>query len=1014
MASNKFHTTLKQHENAKRRHKHSGKKLTTTGIQHAERKALYNMRWGWPHKSAVDPQWWVERQAKDPYLYHKTETGPAQSILNEGLYPYDENETGTDYTDELVPRPGHVYLARHHKLDAVAGGKGTTLRIDTRMLDPQRLTADEDAYAFGDDLTSTAQHNPPRAFWSNAMKRVLPEEICGRYQNLNPYTHPQWTQVARQELAESGEQTWPHYGAWANDVLNHPEHTQISYDKHGTVAYQGHIPPEAITVENPGNLDTADNPEWYDRSLQTVSAADPDWLNAYMERNGPYLYHGTDPEVVDKIAQEGLYPHDHGNDLESQGVCQSCGMNGFNPDDPICYGCGAVNVQPAPPSRSQWAGQYLEPRSGHVYMGTYNKANIYTKTPYAPMLRIDMRKLDPTRMNADEDHFAQGNIHSNQWWDVPAVRNIWDNDPPPGPYDGEESLGRWADDLNLGNDPEETHHSLGNGGSIAYKGIVPPEAIEVDRVPRGVGSHPRADTGWKAPDLSLEQTFAKTAADQSDVDNRVIQDPNELHIGMDIPLHACKAIFRWARDQQWPEGTELEQPGDYHITLLYTPEGHDEHENAWWIKHLEHAHAKISGIDSFSAQDKGFAIVLRLDSPEIEEHAVNLQARAEQMGLPVTHFPGGYKPHITIAYSPAKANIKDFPPLAIDVGPSSVSPPRKASAAPEPPNLREGSPSKQCGNCLMFTGRKCWGYGDWPVDKNDVCDSWSKETHAAYSPDETKALDQLSLSSVAHNLHYRFEQGTDSSDIVTYAQRLLKMIGYQPDQLTTQAAIQSWQQMYPQDVLNDYDISPESASQISAATYPPPGGTHQCPQCGHGMIPNGWRGWTGVDPEGANVAPYGWSCPSCGSDLKPVEGRPVRLARTNQLYHWLEAHELDNWMDPAHTGPGHTYLTETGDDPNMEWNDDIPRFHHPVRLTVDANQLDPELFDKGYSGWLGNHLYNGVIPPSAVADVKSFKRPEGWDNTNVEPSPDDNWPEFGDLPPDEHQHRDVQFSNDFR
>lgn len=57
----------------------------------------------------------------------------------------------------------------------------------------------------------------------------------------------------------------------------------------------------------------------------------------------------------------------------------------------------------------------------------------------------------------------------------------------------------------------------------------------------------------------------------------------------------------------------------------------------------------------------------------------------------------------------------------------------RRSAAPPPPSLRVSSsseadqPEHECGTCRMYdpdTGL-CWGYGQFPVDGEWVCDSWS-------------------------------------------------------------------------------------------------------------------------------------------------------------------------------------------------------------------------------------------------------------------------------------------------
>ena len=47
-------------------------------------------------------------------------------------------------------------------------------------------------------------------------------------------------------------------------------------------------------------------------------------------------------------------------------------------------------------------------------------------------------------------------------------------------------------------------------------------------------------------------------------------------------------------------------------------------------------------------------------------------------------------------------------------------------AAPKPPHLRErDNIEEDCGNCRMFDKGKCWGYGEWPVKAEQVCDSWT-------------------------------------------------------------------------------------------------------------------------------------------------------------------------------------------------------------------------------------------------------------------------------------------------
>lgn len=64
---------------------------------------------------------------------------------------------------------------------------------------------------------------------------------------------------------------------------------------------------------------------------------------------------------------------------------------------------------------------------------------------------------------------------------------------------------------------------------------------------------------------------------------------------------------------------------------------------------------------------------------------------------------------------------------------------RSAGAPTKPPHLRQGSPSKNCLSCKMYHknkgGRgKCWGYGEYSVEADEVCDSWTKETRNILTP----------------------------------------------------------------------------------------------------------------------------------------------------------------------------------------------------------------------------------------------------------------------------------------
>ena len=84
---------------------------------------------------------------------------------------------------------------------------------------------------------------------------------------------------------------------------------------------------------------------------------------------------------------------------------------------------------------------------------------------------------------------------------------------------------------------------------------------------------------------------------------------------------------------------------------------------------------------------------------------------------------------------------------------------RTAGAPTKPPNLRQGTPSKNCLACKMYHknkgGRgKCWGYGEYDVRGDQLCDSFEKETRGL--------LNRFA----AHNLQYDRDQHPEGKGFI--------------------------------------------------------------------------------------------------------------------------------------------------------------------------------------------------------------------------------------------------------
>lgn len=162
---------------------------------------------------------------------------------------------------------------------------------------------------------------------------------------------------------------------------------------------------------------------------------------------------------------------------------------------------------------------------------------------------------------------------------------------------------------------------------------------------------------------------------------RISASADELHISLKVPRYPAKALFRWARDQKWPEGTQLEDFNEYHVTMLYAPYGYSAFHNAWWANpDLDVIKANVVGFDNFGPGEQGYAYVLRLESEELQQEAEKLQVNAAHFGIRDTHF-GSYKPHITIGYGPAPARDMQVPNMELDLGPAEQSSPRQITAS---------------------------------------------------------------------------------------------------------------------------------------------------------------------------------------------------------------------------------------------------------------------------------------------------------------------------------------------
>lgn len=151
---------------------------------------------------------------------------------------------------------------------------------------------------------------------------------------------------------------------------------------------------------------------------------------------------------------------------------------------------------------------------------------------------------------------------------------------------------------------------------------------------------------------------------------------DELHVAWAVPPAVRKQIADWAYSAEWPDGAELEEPEEYHITAVYAHGGWNDKATHALLRQYVTTDLpfQATGLDLFGP-DKD-TVVIRLASEEAERWASLLMDRAEELGLDVSRFPGGYKAHITVGTASGLPK-DDLPDLSFRGGKLYASRPRE-------------------------------------------------------------------------------------------------------------------------------------------------------------------------------------------------------------------------------------------------------------------------------------------------------------------------------------------------
>ena len=162
-----------------------------------------------------------------------------------------------------------------------------------------------------------------------------------------------------------------------------------------------------------------------------------EWLDKHIRDNGPFAFHVTRGAAsARKVAREGLVPWD------------------------------------APGRASRYADRpHLLPRPDHVYAYTRVPGDCFDAKRAQRVVAIDLRRIDPRRIVADEDMFLR--LPGSPLGDAAEARRRRCNVAMP-PQD--TVAGVWAN--RVLNDPCMARESA-LGGSVAIRGRVNPEALRL-------------------------------------------------------------------------------------------------------------------------------------------------------------------------------------------------------------------------------------------------------------------------------------------------------------------------------------------------------------------------------------------------------------------------------------------------------------------------------------------------------------------------------------------------------
>lgn len=261
------------------------------------------------------------------------------------------------------------------------------------------------------------------------------------------------------------------------------------------------------------------------------------------------LYHGTSPDRLESIMQHGLHPW----------------------DSPVAGG-----------SRYDVGEKWIQPRPGHVYLDpdaseAWQKARgvIDPQVGEPIVFRIDPSKLDPQGISPDED------VMYKYWPHAPRNQDVHWRD------EIDKSLGDYAEKHGWGNDPMNTQQALNDQQPIAYRGVIPPEALIPGKWGFDYSDNPPREIAWRP--MLWPPKIASS--------NHLEWKPGSWGKGLYFPETGFLQI--WGDDRThsdvWFDDENYSQPGEVHHLIIH-PDGAVENQGAI-NRHFEDTEGDIVGLE---------------------------------------------------------------------------------------------------------------------------------------------------------------------------------------------------------------------------------------------------------------------------------------------------------------------------------------------------------------------------------------------------------------------------------